>query len=64
MPLPDNVSISLHNQPTDPVSKPKHAVLVRLSPEALEALGDPNHPRMDFQFGDEPVCIPLSFIKS
>ncbi|KAF7428344.1 hypothetical protein PC9H_007565 [Pleurotus ostreatus] len=58
MPLPANGSLSLqgHSRPGDAVhSKPKQAMLVRMSAETLEALSNfQNQPQMDFEFGDNP----------
>lgn len=59
MPLPANGSLSLqgHSRPGDAVhSKPKQAMLVRMSAETLEALSNfQNQLQMDFEFGDNPV---------
>jgi hypothetical protein len=70
MPLPANNTLSLqgYSRPGDTVhSKPKQAMIVRMSAETLEALEVfPQQPQMDFEFGDNPVCfispllIPLS----
>ncbi|KAI6040202.1 hypothetical protein EDC04DRAFT_2894202 [Pisolithus marmoratus] len=58
MPLPDTSPLSLHVHPSlgnAVQSKPKQAMIVRLSAETLEALESfPNHPEMHFDFGDSP----------
>ncbi|KIK27576.1 hypothetical protein PISMIDRAFT_8008 [Pisolithus microcarpus 441] len=56
MPLPDTGPLSLHSGLGNAVqSKPKQAMIVRLSAETLEALeAFPNHPEMHFDFGDNP----------
>lgn len=59
MPLPGNGTLSLqgHSRPGDTVhSKPKQAMIVRMSAETLEALETfPQQPPMDFDFGENPV---------
>ncbi|OAX41123.1 hypothetical protein K503DRAFT_736194 [Rhizopogon vinicolor AM-OR11-026] len=58
MPLPSGTQLSLqgHSRPGDTVhTKPKQAMIVRMSAETLEALEDfSNNPEMNFQFGDSP----------
>ncbi|KAF6741872.1 hypothetical protein DFP72DRAFT_1083024 [Ephemerocybe angulata] len=58
MPLPTNGSYPVlgYSRPGEAVqSKPKQAMIVRMSPETLDALQDfPNNPPIDFQFGDTP----------
>ncbi|KAI6166045.1 hypothetical protein EDD17DRAFT_1550384 [Pisolithus thermaeus] len=58
MPLPDAGPLSLHVHSSlgnAVQSKPKQAMIVRLSAETLEALeAFPNHPEMHFDFGDNP----------
>jgi len=61
MPLPvANGTLSLQGQlrPGDTIqSVPKHAMIVRMSEETLEALeAFPNHPQLEFDFCDTPVC--------
>ncbi|KAF8894147.1 hypothetical protein BD779DRAFT_979856 [Infundibulicybe gibba] len=55
MPLPVNGSLLLqgHSRPGETLhSKPKQAIIVRMSEETLEALeAFPQHPQMDFEFG-------------
>jgi len=59
MPLPSGTQLSLqgHSRPGDAVhTKPKQAMIVRMSAETLEALEDlSNNPEMNFEFGDNPV---------
>ncbi|KAG0700840.1 hypothetical protein DFH29DRAFT_876312 [Suillus ampliporus] len=59
MPLPNGTQLSLqgHSRPGDTVqTKPKHAMIVRMSAETLEALEDlSSNPAMNFKFGDNPV---------
>ncbi|KAH9948660.1 hypothetical protein B0H21DRAFT_805422 [Amylocystis lapponica] len=56
MPLPGNGTLSLQGQgrPGDTLySKPKRAMIVRMSAETFEALeGFPNQPKMEFEFGE------------
>ncbi|KAH7911033.1 hypothetical protein BJ138DRAFT_1151642 [Hygrophoropsis aurantiaca] len=56
MPLPDGATLSLqgHSRLGDTVqSKPKQAMIVRMSAETLEALeSSTNSPRMEFEFGE------------
>lgn len=58
MPLPSGTPLSLqgHSRPGDTVqTKPKHAMIVRMSAETLEALEDlSSNPVMNFEFGDSP----------
>lgn len=56
MPLPGTGPLSVHSSLGNAVqSKPKQAMVVRLSAETLEALESfPNHPEMHFDFGDNP----------
>ncbi|OBZ70678.1 hypothetical protein A0H81_09126 [Grifola frondosa] len=58
MPLPVHTTLSLqgHSRPGDTLlSKPKQAMIVRMSAEALEALESfPNQPKMEFEFSDSP----------
>ncbi|KAG2111164.1 uncharacterized protein F5147DRAFT_686586 [Suillus discolor] len=58
MPLPSGTPLSLqgHSRPGDTVqTKPKHAMIVRMSAETLEALEDlSSNPLMNFEFGDTP----------
>lgn len=56
MPLPTNSALSLlpANRPGDALpSKPKHAMLVRMSSQTLDALDA--FPTVQFEFGDNPV---------
>lgn len=59
MPLPSGTQLSLqgHSRPGDTVhTKPKQAMIVRMSAETLEALEDfSTNPEMKFEFGDSPV---------
>jgi RNA polymerase II elongation factor ELL len=59
MPLPSGTQLSLqgHSRPGDTVhTKPKQAMIVRMTAETLEALEDfSNSPEMNFEFGDNPV---------
>ena len=59
MPLPGNRTLSLqgHSKPGDALpSKPKQAMIVRMSAETLDALeAFPNQPPMEFVFGRNPV---------
>ncbi|KZT10750.1 uncharacterized protein LAESUDRAFT_755424 [Laetiporus sulphureus 93-53] len=52
MPLPDGaLSIQGHSKPGDPLhTRPKQAMLVRMSSETYDALQ--NQPKMEFEFGD------------
>ncbi|KAH7919416.1 hypothetical protein BV22DRAFT_861485 [Leucogyrophana mollusca] len=56
MPLPNGATLSLvgHRRPGDIVqTKPKQAMLVRMSTEMLEALeSSTHHPPMEFEFGE------------
>ncbi|KIJ68055.1 hypothetical protein HYDPIDRAFT_148312 [Hydnomerulius pinastri MD-312] len=58
MPLPDNAPLSLQvpsSLRNAVQSKPKQAMIVRMSAETLEALeAFPSHPPMSFEFGDNP----------
>ncbi|KAH7888931.1 hypothetical protein F5I97DRAFT_1925479 [Phlebopus sp. FC_14] len=58
MPLPDNTPLSLQvpsNLGNAVQSKPKRAMIVRMSAETLEALeAFPNQPQMQVEFGDNP----------
>ncbi|KAG2154367.1 uncharacterized protein EDB93DRAFT_1081312 [Suillus bovinus] len=58
MPLPSGTPLSLqgHSRPGDTVqTKPKHAMIVRMTAETLEALEDlSSNPSMNFEFGDNP----------
>jgi RNA polymerase II elongation factor ELL len=64
MPLPVaiNGTISLQGptrQGDAPQSLTKHAMIIRMSEETLEALAAyPAHPPLQFQFGDTPVSVP------
>ena len=56
MPLPDSAPLSLQVNPNAVQSKPKRAMIVRMSAETLDALDAfPNHPPLSFDFGDLPV---------
>jgi RNA polymerase II elongation factor ELL len=58
MPLPTNGTLSLqgYSRPGDTVHSTKQAMIVRMSAETLEALQFfPQHPQMDFEFGEKPV---------
>lgn len=59
MPLPDNGTLSLqgHSKPGDALpSKPKQAMIVRMSAETLDALEMfPHQPPLQFAFGKNPV---------
>lgn len=58
MPLPENTTISLQNQsrPEDVLhSRPKQAIFLRLSAEALEALQASPTPQVQFTFGKRSV---------
>ena len=60
MPLPTAGPLSLQGpRPGDAVpSKPKQAMIVRMSAETLDALGAfPTQPKMDFEFGVNPVRL-------
>lgn len=60
MPLPGNGTLSLQGPSRlgdAQQSKPKQAMLVRMSAETLEALED--HPKMEFEFGENPVSAVL-----
>ncbi|KII92182.1 hypothetical protein PLICRDRAFT_172308 [Plicaturopsis crispa FD-325 SS-3] len=59
MPLPSNATLSVqgHSRPGDTVhSKPKQAMIVRLSDETLDAIDafNPQKPHMEFDFGKMP----------
>lgn len=58
MPLPDSGPLSLHVHSSlgnAVQSKPKQAMIIRMTAETLEALeAFPNHPEMHFDFGDNP----------
>ncbi|KAN0091339.1 hypothetical protein V8E55_004905 [Tylopilus felleus] len=55
MPLPDSAQLSLQVNSNAVQSKPKHAMIVRMSAETLDALeAFPNHPPLSFDFGDHP----------
>jgi len=61
MPLPINTTLSLlgASRPGDALpSKPKRAMLVRLSSEILDALEATAQPLVQFEFGENPVCLP------
>ena len=64
MPLPVaiNGTIALQGptrQGDAPQPLTKRAMIIRMSEETLEALAAyPAHPRLQFEFGDSPVCIP------
>jgi len=66
MPLPANGTLSLqgHSKPGDALpSKPKQAMIVRMSAETLDALeAFPNQPPMEFAFGRNPVSDRFSTI--
>ncbi|KAH9942404.1 uncharacterized protein BXZ73DRAFT_97816 [Epithele typhae] len=51
MPLPQNASLPLQGVPVQQ-SKPKHAMLFRMSAETFDALED--LPKVEFKFGDNP----------
>ena len=56
MPLPSNGVLPLqgYSKPGDTqYSKPKQAMIVRMTAETLEALE--NQPKMQFDFGNNPV---------
>lgn len=56
MPLPTNSALALlpANRPGDALpSMPKHAMLVRMSSQTLDALDA--FPTVQFEFGDNPV---------
>lgn len=61
MPLPTNTSIPLLgcSRPGEVApSKPKQAMIVRMSAEAFDALqAFPNHPQMIFQFDEKSVRL-------
>ena len=61
MPLPHNTALSLlgYSRPGDAVqSKPKQAMIIRMSAETLDALESfPNHPQMEFELGANPVRL-------
>ncbi|KAI0332366.1 hypothetical protein GY45DRAFT_1299387 [Cubamyces sp. BRFM 1775] len=58
MPLPANVPLTLHGQsrPEDPLhTKPKRAMIFRMSAETFEQLEDlQNPPKLQFEFGKTP----------
>jgi len=60
MPLPVNSTLSLlgASRPGDALlSKPKKAMLVRMSSETLDALeASISQPQLQFDFGESPVC--------
>jgi RNA polymerase II elongation factor ELL len=61
MPLPINSTLSLlgASRPGDALpSKPKKAMLVRMSSEILDALEATAQPLVQFEFGENPVCLP------
>jgi RNA polymerase II elongation factor ELL len=68
MPLPVavNGTISLQGltrQGVSPQPLAKRAMIIRMSEETLEALAAyPNHPPLQFQFGDTPVRASLTYI--
>lgn len=66
MPLPPNTTLSLHgySKPGDTVqSKPKQAMIIRMSAETLDALEDfPNQPPLQFEFGDTTVRLHLLYL--
>ena len=68
MPLPDNGSFSLQgcSRPGDIAqSKPKQAMIIRMSTEALDALSaTTQHPQMEFEFGEKPVRAPVHWRES
>ncbi|KAF8134447.1 hypothetical protein EV363DRAFT_1323555, partial [Boletus edulis] len=55
MPLPDSTCLSLQVNSNAVQSKPKRAMIVRMSAETLDALeAFPNNPSLSFDFGDIP----------
>ena len=61
MPLPINTTLSLFgaSRPGDALpSKPKKAMLFRMSSDILDALESSTQPQVQFQFGENPVCSP------
>ncbi|KAF8159538.1 hypothetical protein B0H34DRAFT_796776 [Crassisporium funariophilum] len=58
MPLPPNTTLSLlgHSRPGDTMhSKPKQAMIIRMSVETLDALESiPGRPQLELEFGDNP----------
>ena len=61
MPLPINSTLSLFgaSRPGDAFpSKPKKAMLVRMSSEILDALEASAQPLVQFDFSETPVCSP------
>lgn len=63
MPLPSNGVFSLqgHSKPGDTqYSKPKQAMMVRMSSETLDALE--SQPKLQFEFGDNPVMSPAYYV--
>ncbi|KAG8214108.1 hypothetical protein J3R82DRAFT_10868 [Butyriboletus roseoflavus] len=55
MPLPSSAPLSLQVSSNAVQSKPKRAMIVRMSAETLDALeAFPNHPPLSFDFGDVP----------
>jgi RNA polymerase II elongation factor ELL len=59
MPLPINTTLSLlgASRPGDALpSKPKKAMLVRMSSEILDAFEASAQPLVQFEFGENPVC--------
>jgi RNA polymerase II elongation factor ELL len=59
MPLPSNGVLALNgsSRPGETVqSKPKQAMIVRMSEQTLKALSTfPNNPPIQIEFGDKPV---------
>lgn len=65
MPLPINTTLSLlgASRPGDALpSKPKKAMLVRLSSEILDALETTAQPLVQFEFGENPVCATAYYV--
>ena len=61
MPLPINTTLSLlgASRPGDALpSKPKKAMLIRMSSEIFDALEATTQPLVQFEFGEKPVCLP------
>lgn len=61
MPLPPNGILSLQGVAAGgtETSKPKQAMIVRMSAETFEALdAQPNPPKLEVEFGENPVrCV-------
>jgi hypothetical protein len=60
MPLPVAINGTISLQAPQPLTK--RAMIIRMSDETLDALAAyPVQPPLQFEFGDTPVCNPLSY---